>query len=58
VTSGTTATPYDHNSLLRTIEDGLGLGPLTTPNVSQDSAGHLNGAGSPLEHAMSTLFAP
>jgi hypothetical protein len=62
VASGTTATPYDHNSLLRTIEDGLGLGPLTAPNtstvISQDSAGHLNGAGSPLEHAMASLFAP
>jgi hypothetical protein len=60
--NGRTATPYDHNSLLRTIEDGLGLGPLTAPNanivISQDSAGHLNGAGSPLEHSMASLFAP
>jgi hypothetical protein len=62
VANGTTATPYDHNSLLRTIEDRLGLGPLTAPNantvISQDGAGHLNGAGSPLEHSMASLFAP
>jgi hypothetical protein len=49
-----TATPYDHDSLLRTVEDGLALGPINPPSgasvVFQDSAGHLNGAGSPLEH--------
>jgi hypothetical protein len=56
----TTATPYDHASLLRTVEDGLGLGPLTpssaTTVISQDAAGHLNNAGSPLEHSMASLF--
>ena len=55
-----TAVPYDHASLLRTVEDGLGLGPLAASSQSQvifqDSAGHLNNAGSPLEHAMSSLF--
>jgi hypothetical protein len=61
VTAGaTTATPYDHVSLVRTVEDGLGLPSLTpssqTQVIAQDSAGHLNNAGSPLEHAMSTLF--
>jgi hypothetical protein len=62
VPTGITATPYDHNSLLRTVEDGLGLGPLSAPSsttvISQDGAGHLNGAGSPLEHSMASLFAP
>jgi hypothetical protein len=56
----TTAVPYDHASLLRTVEDGLGLGALSpasqTQAIFQDSAGHLNNAGSPLEHAMSSLF--
>jgi hypothetical protein len=55
----TTAVPYDHASLLRTVEDGLGLGPLSAGSnqvIFQDSAGHLNNAGSPLEHAMSSLF--
>jgi hypothetical protein len=56
----TTAIPYDHASMLRTVEDGLGLGPLTagsqTQVIFQDSAGHLNNAGSPLEHAMASLF--
>jgi hypothetical protein len=58
----TTAIPYDHASLLRTVEDGLGLGALSassqTQTIFQDSAGHLNNAGSPLEHAMSSLFSP
>jgi hypothetical protein len=58
----TTSTPYDHASLLRTIEDGLGLAPLspanTTTVISQDAAGHLNQAGSPLEHSMAALFTP
>jgi hypothetical protein len=46
VATGTsTATPYDHDSLLRTVEDGFGVG-------------YLNDAGSPLEHSMATLFAP
>jgi hypothetical protein len=39
-------TPYDHHSLLRTVEDGFG--------ISQ----HLNNAGSPKEHAMADLFTP
>jgi hypothetical protein len=56
----TTAVPYDHASLLRTVEDGLRLPPLTatssTQVIAQDSAGHLNNAGSPLEHSMATLF--
>ena len=60
-TNTTTATPYDHLSLLRTVEDGLGLGDVSPPSgstvVFQDGAGHLNEAGSPLEHAMATLFA-
>ena len=57
VAAGTsTATPYDHFSLLRTIEDGLGLGPLPGTGVFQDQAGHLNEAGSPLEHSMASLF--
>jgi hypothetical protein len=41
----TTATPYDHHSLLRTVEDGFGI------------AEHLNNAGSPLERSMADLFA-
>lgn len=57
----TTATPYDHASLLRTVEDGLRLRPLKPSSSSQiifqDAAGHLNNAGSPLEHAMSNIFA-
>jgi hypothetical protein len=61
-TGTTTAIPYDHASLLRTVEDGLGLGALSassqTQTIFQDSAGHLNNAGSPLEHAMSSLFSP
>jgi hypothetical protein len=44
------------------VEDGLGLGALSassqTQTIFQDSAGHLNNAGSPLEHAMSSLFSP
>jgi len=40
----TTDTPYDHASLLRTIEDGFGISE------------HLNNASSPLEHAMTDLF--
>ena len=55
-TGTTTDTPYDHDSLVRTIEDGLGLPALTGPNVVQDQSGHLNGAGSPLEHSMVALF--
>ena len=62
VAPGATATPYDHNSLLRTIEDGLGLRSLNPSNAStvifQDPAGHLNEAGSPLENSMATLFSP
>jgi len=38
------ATPYDHHSLLRTVEDGFGIGE------------HLNNAGSPLERPMADLF--
>ena len=40
----TTDTPYDHHSLLRTIEDGFGI------------AEHLNNAGSSLEQPMADLF--
>jgi hypothetical protein len=40
------STAYDHASMLRTIEDGMRL------------HGYLNNAGSPLEHAMTDLFAP
>jgi hypothetical protein len=58
----TTAVPYDHVSLVRTTEDGLGLPSLTASSPSQvffqDSAGHLNNAASPLEHSMATLFTP
>ena len=39
-----TDTAYDHNSLLRTVEDGFGI------------AEHLNNAGSTAEHAMADLF--
>jgi hypothetical protein len=39
------ATPYDHPSLLRTIEDAFGI------------SSHLNNAGAPTEHAMTHLFA-
>ena len=39
-----TDSPYDHNSLLRTIEDGFGISE------------HLNNAGSTAEHAMADLF--
>lgn len=38
------ATPYDHPSLLRTVEDGFG--------ISQ----RLNNAGAPTEHAMGAIF--
>jgi len=38
-------TPYDHPSLLRTVEDAFGI------------SAHLNNAGSVNEHAMSDLFA-
>ncbi|MHB8573584.1 MAG: alkaline phosphatase family protein [Candidatus Dormibacteria bacterium] len=61
VRAGTsTSRSYGHDSLLRTVEDGLGLGSITPPSgsiaVFQDAAGHLNEAGSPLEHSMATLF--
>ena len=39
-----TDAPYDHNSLLRTVEDGFGISE------------HLNNAGSTAEHAMADLF--
>jgi hypothetical protein len=39
-------TPYDHYSLLRTIEDGFGISE------------HLNNAGAAREHAMADLFTP
>ena len=42
----TTAAPYDHYSMLRTVEDALGL----------SGQGYLNNAGSPLEHPMADLF--
>ncbi|MBV8430151.1 MAG: hypothetical protein JO244_03250 [Solirubrobacterales bacterium] len=53
---GSTTTPYDHVSMFRTVEDALGLGPLANPLVAQDTAGHLNEGGSPLEHSMTDLF--
>ncbi|MDB5074269.1 MAG: phosphoesterase, partial [Chloroflexi bacterium] len=39
------ATPYDHVSLLRTVEDAFGI------------TAHLNNASAPSEHAMTNLFA-
>jgi hypothetical protein len=43
-----TGTAYDHYSMLRTVEDALGL----------RGQGYLNNAGSPLEHPMASLFNP
>ena len=39
------STAFDHDSLLRTVEDAFGISK------------HLNNAGSPNEHAMAVIFA-